>query len=731
MPSANRSATYRFLQREGVAAAAAADAADVPVHAEAGANTASAKSACESSRSGSGMGSARLSANPDVDSAHVDASVHANISKDPTASSTHALHRAHATRLRFGHDGRAQETTDAANTAGTIGPAEQGSPAPKEPTLVPVPALLQTPVAHPQEGSAHSDVTPVSQQNASLSRSSSHTPDSASSGMLPRVGNTPNGTEALKGGDPSNTSRVDLQGESDKVGMHADAAPPAQATYEGGTDLSVMPDGRVAGGASATHAPKTLKQIPAQAQLQADLGGSEHAHPSPDMSDCMLQQKHALQLLENGQLKPLPRRIVESFKQLAALAHNTGASDEGKMIYAGSTEETMAHAWDAFVSIEDVEMPETMATLLWGTTDLLYAVLEEMVVDAISFTTIGSLIQHVGEFGTTCMPLLPTLSNDLRVWNELVAEVVLEHANTLREPFISTEVEIARYYYALSMDRSKARKKMDTGCLHYGDDAGDDEVPIDPAPLFSIKNMLLQRQTTSGFDQRRYASAFESAWSTNQRKGHLVPLLSTDATVKALHRLVDMADDTLSSSDMSYILDVFELDPESSDGAVSLEDFYVVATLAERIAFVNWAVPTTGKHTMQKSRASGDVMKQKLKSMWALNNPNAHGQVSLANLEISFKAGQMDELAISSIMTHLRGEQGYEALDFFAFVSYVPLFSEIHSAITDAPLSDTPRLLQVVDSALGHARSTKCAAYKWKQSVKTGNGDHLNRGEET
>ena len=79
-----------------------------------------------------------------------------------------------------------------------------------------------------------------------------------------------------------------------------------------------------------------------------------------------------------------------------------------------------------------------------------------------------------------------------------------------------------------------------------------------------------------------------------------------------------------------------------------------------------------------------------MKSLWLLNSPNSFGQITLSTLEISLRAGRMDDKSIKRIITHFMGE-AKECLDVLDFVAYMPFFSEMHSAVTEAPLSNDVR----------------------------------------
>jgi len=90
--------------------------------------------------------------------------------------------------------------------------------------------------------------------------------------------------------------------------------------------------------------------------------------------------------------------------------------------------------------------------------------------------------------------------------------------------------------------------------------------------------------------------------------------------------------------------------------------------------------------------------------VWALNNPDASGRISLE-----------DEKATKKILNHFKNDLQWESLDFIAFISYMPLFKEMHSSITESPLEDGPRDLVSVVANLGAA---KRMFKKWKAIVE-------------
>jgi len=453
-----------------------------------------------------------------------------------------------------------------------------------------------------------------------------------------------------------------------------------------------------------------------------------------DLSMFMRKKMVALAAQAKDRLKHLPMRVVSNFADLEAHMEKNcreEVDEDGRTVYVdkcgrktykGDDAFVLLHGYEIFVDpAVDIELPEEVATVCWATELLLSAIIEEMLGEIVSGETAGSLNPNIFNLGYACLDFFDWLPEVDKVWMSLAHEVVAEHLGMLRKAVIKPKLRILTHYSDVRNNRFKMALGVKSSSRRRSIELGDDETDAETTQLLegslSVQGLLKHYDFVADFDKQRYLSIYKD------HVGEMRDDVPTDTEMRQitlvalLQRLVHMSNDTLGDADMEYILDLFHL--ADTNAAISLENYFVVAAIAEHLAFVNRVVPKSvaesgATKALNKPKAAG-VETERLKAMWALNSPDASGRISLETLEISMKAGRMDEEASARILNHFRNDLKWESLDFIAFISYMPLFKEMHSSITESPLEDQPRNIAAVVSNVGAA---KRMFKKWKEIVE-------------
>jgi hypothetical protein len=94
-----------------------------------------------------------------------------------------------------------------------------------------------------------------------------------------------------------------------------------------------------------------------------------------------------------------------------------------------------------------------------------------------------------------------------------------------------------------------------------------------------------------------------------------------------------------------------------------------------------------------------------------LNDPKGEGEIPLDTVEIILKAGRIAPEHEEEVLSQLE-EQGFHTLSFLDFLSYVPLFVDIHEDINANPTKSDPR--KAIQSVVGASKLGK----RWQKKKK-------------
>jgi hypothetical protein len=120
---------------------------------------------------------------------------------------------------------------------------------------------------------------------------------------------------------------------------------------------------------------------------------------------------------------------------------------------------------------------------------------------------------------------------------------------------------------------------------------------------------------------------------------------------------------------------------------ISFEQFAAIAALAERVSSLDWTVKNA-IDSMDFDALHAKMMKSK--DLFFLNELDEKGNITFDSLEISLKAGRMDPQKLAVLQDKMAAE-GTDSLSFLDFCSYIPLFVDIHDAITEDALTEEQR----------------------------------------
>ena len=232
----------------------------------------------------------------------------------------------------------------------------------------------------------------------------------------------------------------------------------------------------------------------------------------------------------------------------------------------------------------------------------------------------------------------------------------------------------------------------------------------------TVSEMLDRYSTISEQDKIRFLASFrENAVYDKDLDNFGLDEAALSNAIQGL--VVSCGNKMLRKTEMAYLMEMFgpAVVGCGPNKVVTANQYFVIAALAERMGHANNVSCNTATSNIDIYDCEDfSELKEKLKSLWLLNSPNSFGMISLSTLEITLIAGRMDQNSIASIIGHFNN-LGCEELDVLDFVAYMPLFNEMHDAVTDQPLSEDTRMLDV---ATGWFQARK-AFKKWRRLVTT------------
>ena len=135
----------------------------------------------------------------------------------------------------------------------------------------------------------------------------------------------------------------------------------------------------------------------------------------------------------------------------------------------------------------------------------------------------------------------------------------------------------------------------------------------------------------------------------------------------------------ISAREQFYVTEILEVDPTAQ---LNFRMFAVTAALSQRVVGLE---PMVKRLIDKMNFESLRTKLQKSKELFYLLDERKEGVVRLDDLLIELKSGGLtpehQELVIAKF-----SEKGREYIDFLDFLTYVPLFVEIHGNICDNPL---------------------------------------------
>ena len=409
----------------------------------------------------------------------------------------------------------------------------------------------------------------------------------------------------------------------------------------------------------------------------------------------MRMRKMRLAVFEGG--KMTKRVTLELFRALE-IHTSIAAGDEG----AASMGKQIPVEMDAFF--------HNFNELLFATVD---EFINELVGEEFMMMDEAELVPGIGIKYRDCVD----------VWTDVVNEVVDEEVEKVRQTVVLPELEIMQYYAKLR--KGGHHKIAATAGMFTTLDTETSSISSEQESALgglTVNQMLSRYSMITDSDKRRYAAYFTINSEYDEDIKDVA--LNVESMIVAVQRIIKdnpyNGHEKLSKIEIKYLLAMFPVQ-KGPKRTITLANFFIVASLAEKMTSVAISLdPKTTAASHKRSREKRSLynchnveeLKAKMKSIWLLNNPNAFGQISLSTLEITLRAGRMDKANIGRIISHF-GALGREELDLLDFVAYMPLFQEIHEAVTEDPLSMESRVL---DAASGILQARKCFM-RWRRRV--------------
>jgi hypothetical protein len=139
---------------------------------------------------------------------------------------------------------------------------------------------------------------------------------------------------------------------------------------------------------------------------------------------------------------------------------------------------------------------------------------------------------------------------------------------------------------------------------------------------------------------------------------------------------------------LDIMADVTHMEGEPEDRLISFDMFVSIAALSEKVSSLDKMV----KHAINDMDFDAlHVKMMKSKELFLLNDPGPDGCISLDSLTIALQTGRMEQSQIDGIRANFEAI-GADSLSFFDFLSYIPLFVDVHDAITEDPMAEEKRV---------------------------------------
>lgn len=178
----------------------------------------------------------------------------------------------------------------------------------------------------------------------------------------------------------------------------------------------------------------------------------------------------------------------------------------------------------------------------------------------------------------------------------------------------------------------------------------------------------------------------------NQEGSEVISHYDMTEALKAVNK------DLINDKEIEYMLRVLDImeDVSATDASnsktgprrlITLTQFAAIAALAEKVT----ALDGTVKNAISVMDFDALHAKmQKSRDLFFLNNPSPTGHIDIVSLGVEFKASRMDEEQMGTLISRFCAG-GKETLSFLDFLSYIPLFVDIHDAITSDPMTEKRR----------------------------------------
>ena len=125
---------------------------------------------------------------------------------------------------------------------------------------------------------------------------------------------------------------------------------------------------------------------------------------------------------------------------------------------------------------------------------------------------------------------------------------------------------------------------------------------------------------------------------------------------------------------------------QTDDVAVNFKIFCVLAAISEQLVSMH---PSLNKFMVAKApealRVSLTKAKDWFMSMFLQNDAQLAGAISLDDFELEMRAGRADPFVITTVVDTLR-LQGLDELSFLDYLSYLPMFANLHEQVLINPL---------------------------------------------
>jgi hypothetical protein len=239
-----------------------------------------------------------------------------------------------------------------------------------------------------------------------------------------------------------------------------------------------------------------------------------------------------------------------------------------------------------------------------------------------------------------------------------------------------------------------------------------------------------------------YRSVFDE--SVEKEKFGMIHHGGPDAILHATmcHALKQINTNLVSNKEISYTMKILDImadvtktqkDEKMHERLITFDMFVSIAALSKKISSMNKTV----KNAINEMDFDALHVKMvKSKELFLLNEPGSDGSISLDSLVVTLQTGRMEQQTIDGILSNFVAE-GNDTMSFFDFLSHIPLFVDVHDAITADPMTEEKRkplsmfaifraqkaFKHWKSKALGKSKMAKKSTLRWKklgQKMKEG-----------